>query len=99
MTLAFPISTDFNLVSIDEFGPVPLGYLKNAQGYVSLEDGSVYGGAGSAVQEFCSNNQINIKSKLFGIPDRFIEHASREEMLEDSGLLAKQIIDSLKEWI
>ena len=74
-------------------------YLKNAQGYVSLEDGSVYGGAGSAVQEFCSNNQINIKSKLFGIPDRFIEHASREEMLEDSGLLAKQILDSLEEWI
>jgi 1-deoxy-D-xylulose-5-phosphate synthase len=74
-------------------------YLKNAQGYVSLEDGSVYGGAGSAVQEFCSNNQINIKSKLFGIPDRFIEHASREEMLEDSGLLAKQILYSLKEWI
>ena len=74
-------------------------YLKNAQGYVSLEDGSVYGGAGSAVQEFCSNNQINIKSKLYGIPDRFIEHASREEMLEDSGLLAKQILDSLKEWI
>ena len=74
-------------------------YLKNAQGYVSLEDGSVYGGAGSAVQEFCSNNQINIKSKLFGIPDRFIEHASREEMLEDSGLLAKQILDSLKKWI
>ena len=74
-------------------------YLKNAQGYVSLEDGSVYGGAGSAVQEFCSNNQINIKSKLFGIPDRFIEHASREEMLEESGLLAKQILDSLKEWI
>ena len=74
-------------------------YLKNAQGYVSLEDGSVYGGAGSAVQEFCSNNKINIKSKLFGIPDRFIEHASREEMLEDSGLLAKQILDSLKEWI
>ena len=74
-------------------------YLKNAQGYVSLEDGSVYGGAGSAVQEFCSNNQINIKSKLFGIPDRFIEHASREEMLEDSGLLARQILDSLKEWI
>ncbi len=74
-------------------------YLKNAQGYLSLEDGSVYGGAGSAVQEFCSNNQINIKSKLYGIPDRFIEHASREEMLEDSGLLAKQILDSLKEWI
>jgi len=74
-------------------------YLKNAQGYVSLEDGSVYGGAGSAVQEFCSNNKINIKSKLFGIPDRFIEHASREEMLEDSGLLAKQILDSLKGWI
>ena len=40
-----------------------------------------------------------VVKQIFGIPDRFIEHASREEMLEDSGLLAKQILDSLKEWI
>ena len=41
------------------------------------------GGAGSAVQEFCSRENIEIKSVLFGIPDTFIEHASRKEMLEE----------------
>ena len=55
------------------------------------------GGAGSAVQELCSQKGIAIKSKLFGIPDQFIEHASREQMLVDAGLSARQIIQSLKE--
>ena len=56
-------------------------YLKNADLFVSLEDGSVAGGAGSAVLEFCSEENIDIRSKIFGIPDKFIEHASREEMI------------------
>ena len=72
-----------------------LKYLENADMFISLEDGSVMGGAGSAVQEFCSHKNIEIKSKLFGIPDTFIEHASREEMIEDAGINASQILDSL----
>ena len=72
-------------------------YLSKAQAFVSIEDGSVAGGAGSAVQEFCSNNNINIKSKLFGIPDVFIEHQSREEMIEESGLKASKIIKEIEE--
>ena len=72
-------------------------YLSKAQAFVSIEDGSIAGGAGSAVQEFCSNNDINIKSKLFGIPDVFIEHQSREEMIEESGLKASKIIKEIEE--
>ena len=68
-----------------------------AQAFVSIEDGSVAGGAGSAIQEFCSDNNINIKSKLFGIPDEFIEHQSREEMIEESGLKASKIIKEMEE--
>ena len=60
-------------------------YLSKADYFVSLEDGSIAGGAGSAVQEFCSIESIDIKSILLGIPDRFIEHSSREEMLESAG--------------
>ena len=59
-------------------------YLSKADYFVSLEDGSIAGGAGSAVQEFCSIESIDIKSILLGIPDRFIEHSSREEMLESA---------------
>ena len=59
---------------------------KKAKVFISIEDGSIMGGAGSAVQEFVSKEDLNIKSILFGIPDRFIEHASREEMLSEAGL-------------
>ena len=71
-------------------------YLSKADYFVSLEDGSIAGGAGSAVQEFCSSESIDIKSILLGIPDRFIEHSSREEMLESAGLSVAKILDRLK---
>ena len=71
-------------------------YLNNADMFVSLEDGSISGGAGSAVQEYCGRNNIIIKSLLFGISDVFIDHASREEMLDQAGLSATKILDKLK---
>ena len=71
-------------------------YLSKADYFISLEDGSIAGGAGSAVQEFCSIESIDIKSILLGIPDRFIEHSSREEMLESAGLSVAKILDRLK---
>ena len=71
-------------------------YLSEAECFISIEDGSVMGGAGSAVQEFCSKEDINIKSILFGIPDEFIEHASRDEMLSDAGLSSEKIKSRLK---
>src|SRR6056300_1403608 len=71
-------------------------YLSKADYFVSLEDGSIAGGAGSAVQEFCSIESIYVKSILLGIPDIFIEHSSREEMLESAGLSVTKILDRLK---
>ena len=72
-------------------------YLTKADMFVSIEDGSVMGGAGSAVQEFCSRENIEIKSVLFGIPDTFIEHASRKEMLEEVGLTSKKIKSKIED--
>ena len=69
--------------------------LKKAKVFISIEDGSVMGGAGSAVQEFVSEENINVKSILFGIPDKFIEHASREEMLVEAGLDLENIKSKL----
>ena len=73
-------------------------YLKNADLFVSLEDGSVAGGAGSAVLEFCSEEDIDIKSKIFGIPDKFIEHASREEMIAECGLDSSSLEERIKKY-
>ena len=76
-----------------------LTYLKKASFFVSLEDGSIAGGAGSAVQEFCMEHNIKIRSKLFGIEDKFIEHASREEMLEEANLTSIKIERVLKDML
>jgi Deoxyxylulose-5-phosphate synthase len=69
--------------------------LKKAKIFISIEDGSIMGGAGSAVQEFASKENLNVRSILFGIPDKFIEHASREEMLVDAGLNVENIRSKL----
>ena len=76
-----------------------LTYLNKANFFVSLEDGSIAGGAGSAVQEFCMEHNIEIRSKLFGIEDKFIEHASREEMLEEANLTSIKIERVLKDML
>ena len=72
-------------------------FLSKADVFISIEDGSVMGGAGSAVQEFASKEKIDIKSILFGIPDVFIDHASRDEMLEEAGLSLSKIKIKLEE--
>ena len=69
--------------------------LKKAKVFISIEDGSIMGGAGSAVQEFVSKENLNVRSILFGIPDKFIEHASREEMLVEAGLDLENIKSKL----
>ena len=76
-----------------------LTYLNKANFFVPLEDGSIAGGAGSAVQEFCMEHNIKIRSKLFGIEDKFIEHASREEMLEEANLTSIKIERVLKDML
>ena len=43
---------------------------KKAKVFISIEDGSIMGGAGSAVQEFASKENLNVRSILFGIPDK-----------------------------
>lgn len=99
---AIIVSDELNITLIDMRFVKPLDedllkeYLSDADMFISLEDGAVMGGAGSSVQEFCSENSINIKSKLFGIPDKFIDHASRKEMIEEAGLVSRKILESLK---
>ena len=99
---AIIVSDELNITLIDMRFVKPLDedllkeYLSDADLFISLEDGAVMGGAGSSVQEFCAENSINIQSKLFGIPDKFIDHASRKEMIEEAGLISKKILESLK---
>jgi len=98
---AYEISKDIKATLIDMRFVKPLDekllkkHLKKADVFISIEDGSIMGGAGSAVQEFAAEENLHVKSILFGIPDKFIEHASREEMLIDAGLDIKSIKSKL----
>ena len=97
------IAGDFKATIIDMRFVKPLDelllkkFLSKADVFISIEDGSVMGGAGSAVQEFASKEKIDIKSILLGIPDEFIDHASRDEMLEEAGLSLSKIKIKLEE--
>ena len=53
---------------------------------VTLEDNVVAGGAGSAVNEVLAEHGSNHAIINYGLPDRLIQHGSREDMLKDAGM-------------
>jgi 1-deoxy-D-xylulose-5-phosphate synthase len=54
---------------------------------MTIEEGTLQGGFGSAVLEACNAEGIDTRSVIrLGIPDRFIEHAERNELLAELGL-------------
>lgn len=63
--------------------------------FITIEENAIMGGAGSAINEFLLNNDIQIKVKNLGIPDRFVEHGDTKELFKRIGLTAEDIIKSL----
>ena len=64
---------------------------------VTIEDNTLKGGFGSAVDEFFTKQeQYNSTLINLGIPDQFVEHASMEQLYELVGLDAKSIAESVK---
>jgi 1-deoxy-D-xylulose-5-phosphate synthase len=66
---------------------------------ITVEDGTVVGGFGSAILEFLSANNYNMGVKMLGIPDRFIEHGKPEELHRECGYDAKGIVDAVRELV
>jgi len=79
-----------------------LSVLKRFDRIISVEENSLSGGFGSAVMEFAESHDVNGSViKRMGIPDKFIEHGSRGQLLGDLGLdgdgivrMAKKILES-----
>ena len=53
---------------------------------ITIEDGTIKGGFGSAILEFASENNYQHKIKTIGIPDEFIEHGSISKLQHKLGL-------------
>ena len=52
---------------------------------ITLEDASIVGGLGSAVIEYMNDNSYKAKVLRLGIPDRFVEHGTQEELYAECG--------------
>ena len=59
---------------------------------ISIEDNTVNGGAGSAVNELLQNNNIKTNLHILGVPDYVTEHGSQSELYELYGLTSENII-------
>ena len=93
---------DCSLVDMRFVKPLDINFLKKIKDkklVITIEDGSRYGGAGSAVQEWYVDNDLNVTIKSFGIPDEFIEHASRDEMIKMASLNEDAVLDQIKKLI
>lgn len=64
---------------------------KTHQHFITLEDHSQIGGAGSAVAELFAQQNIQQKLDIIGIPDRWIEHASRDAQISEHILSALKL--------
>ena len=58
---------------------------------VTLEDGTIVGGLGSAVLEFMADHGYSAKVTRLGIPDRFVEHGSQQQLYKECGFDADSI--------
>ncbi|WP_293759373.1 1-deoxy-D-xylulose-5-phosphate synthase [uncultured Paraglaciecola sp.] len=66
--------------------------------FVSIEDGVIIGGAGSAVAEFLISSKHNSKLLQLGLPDEFIMQGTQQEMYVELGLDAAGILGSIEEF-
>jgi 1-deoxy-D-xylulose-5-phosphate synthase len=65
---------------------------------VTIEENVTHGGAGSAVGELLASDGLLIPLLELGIPDRFIEHGSRDGCLTAAGLDAASLRASIERW-
>ena len=64
---------------------------------VTVEDGTVVGGFGSAVLEFMNEHHYNAAIKILGIPDRLVEHGTPKELYRECAYDAQGIADAVRE--
>ena len=63
-----------------------LDLAKDHDGFVTIEDNAVAGGAGSAVAECLAAHGVTLPILHLGLPDVYLEHGTREEVLSEAGL-------------
>ncbi len=63
---------------------------------ITVEDGTVVGGVGSAILEFMAENHYTATIKILGIPDRLVEHGSQKELYRECNYDTEAIMDAAR---
>jgi 1-deoxy-D-xylulose-5-phosphate synthase len=63
---------------------------------ITVEDGTIVGGFGSAILEFMAKNQYRAQIIMLGIPDKIIEHGSLKQLHHEAGFDGDAIYDAAK---
>jgi len=66
---------------------------------ITLEDGCIMGGMGSAVLEFMADNNYKATVKRLGVPDKFVEHGSQNELYNECFYNTDAIIKTVKSMV
>jgi len=64
---------------------------------ITIEDGTIVGGFGSAVLEFMSKHSYKAEVKMLGIPDAIVEHGTLKELHHECHYDSKAIADAVRE--
>ncbi|MGY4101831.1 1-deoxy-D-xylulose-5-phosphate synthase [Nocardia sp. R16R-3T] len=82
--------------------PVSDTVVKLAENYrlvVTLEDGGLHGGIGSTVSARLRGAGLDVPTRDLGVPQHFLDHASRNELHEELGLTAPDIARRISGWL
>ena len=64
---------------------------------ITVEDGTIVGGFGSAILEFMAANNYSAHVKILGIPDRIVEHGTPKELYSEIGIDANHIAEEIRQ--
>ncbi|MHA7055842.1 1-deoxy-D-xylulose-5-phosphate synthase [Aquimarina sp. M1] len=62
---------------------------------ITVEEGAINGGFGTAILEFANTNNLSPTFELLGVPDQFVHQGTTEELHEICGISAEKITDTI----
>ncbi len=71
---------------------------KSYKKVITIEDGTVVGGFGSACLEFFAEHNYQVEVKILGIPDRLVEHGKPAELHKECGYDKEAIMETVLNW-
>ena len=94
------IGLNLEVVNCRFIKPMDTSYLKSAvskfSSFITLEESNTAGGFGDGVSSWLLENNFKGKLKRIGLPDSFVQHGSRAEVLKSLGLDNETLFESIK---